>query len=83
MNPVNAKLIYTKDRVWKNPANDSFPFSGDILDVYIFEQDVSIDNIVFQEDETCDAKFATSDEIIKLIKSGEFISTHHFPYLDQ
>lgn len=83
LDPNNAKLIYTTDRVWKNPANDLFPFSRDILDVYVFEQDILLDNIFFQEDETCAAKFATSDEIIKLIENGEFVGAHHFPYIDQ
>lgn len=83
LNPDNGKLIHTNSRVWKNPSNFPFLISRDILDVYVFEQKVSLEDIVFQEDETCDAKFATSDEIIELIKNEEFVGAHHFSYLDK
>lgn len=58
--------------------NREFP---DFLDVWIFKQDVNLEDVVFQEDEVCDAKLATLHDIKKMITDGEFINV--IEYLDE
>ena len=42
-------------------------------DYFIIKLDVDIKDVVLQEEEVADAKWATKDEIIQMIKSGEFV----------
>jgi len=65
VNPENGKLIKS------SISEDSF------LDVWLFQQDFDINDVVLQENETVDAKYATLDEIQCMIENGEFISVHH------
>ena len=50
----------------------------DILDVYIFEIDISIEKVTFQKEEVNDVKWATKDEILELYNSGKFEATGFF-----
>lgn len=43
------------------------------LDVYIVEQNINLDDIIMQEQEVSDIKFATFDEIEKLNQNNMFI----------
>lgn len=44
------------------------------LEVYIVRQDIDLSKVVFQEDEVCEVKFATFDEIEELFLKNQFIS---------
>lgn len=52
----------------------------DFVDVWLFEHDTDISQVVYQADEVCDAKWATPQTIRAMIQSGEFAST--YTYLD-
>jgi len=65
VNPENGKLISSII------SEDSF------FDVWLFQQDFNIDDVVLQENETVDAKYADIDDIKRMIENGEFISVHH------
>ena len=43
------------------------------LDTYLIRQDVDLDDIVIQEEEVTDVKWATYDEIEELCKNNQFI----------
>lgn len=73
LNPENGHLFRTTVRQYRS-------FS-DFLDIWIFRHDCLIENIVLQEGETCDAKWATNEEILEMEKSGEFIPMNVYPYL--
>lgn len=47
---------------------------SDFCDVWLFRQDFSLSDVVLQEGETIDAKFATPAEIRRLVEQGEFIA---------
>jgi len=47
------------------------------FDVWLFKQDFDINDVVLQENETVDAKYATLDEIRSMIDNGEFIKIFH------
>lgn len=48
--------------------------SGNVwLDEYIVEQDVNLDDVIMQEGEVSDVKFATYDEIEKLYQNNMFM----------
>lgn len=77
-----------KEELGIDVSNAPFAFVGsttryykncpDILDVYIFELDISIENIIIQKDEVNDVKWATKEEIIQLYNDGEFEATGFF-----
>jgi len=48
-----------------------------ICDVWLFRQDFDIRDAVLQENETVGAKYASADEIRRMIDSGEFIAYHY------
>lgn len=54
-----------------------------LQDAWIFEWDGSIDEIEFQESETCDAMWATFDKIREMINAGEFLGEVFYPYFDE
>lgn len=43
------------------------------LDTYFIRQDINLHDIVMQEEEVCEVKWATYDEIEKLVKSNQFL----------
>lgn len=45
----------------------------DHLDAWVFYQDFDINDIKFQEGETCDAKWATIDKIKSIVKQNNFV----------
>ena len=56
---------------WENPG---------FLDVWVFEAEVDIASVRLQEEETCDAKWATEEEILEMIEKDEFIPMKVHPY---
>lgn len=46
-------------------------------DIWIFEQDVDIENVICQPEEVSQARFATKDEIYRLINEGKFMIGNH------
>jgi 8-oxo-dGTP pyrophosphatase MutT (NUDIX family) len=53
------------------------------IDVWLFRQEVDIDKIVLQPEETADAQWATSDFIKELCANDEFLSNSRMFYLDE
>ena len=53
---------------------------GDICDIWLFKQDFCLQEIVLQENETIDAKYARISEIRQMINNSEFIP---FPYINE
>ncbi len=76
LNPINGKLFkqYSKPHV-----NDE---GTALFDIWVFCQNVEIENIIFKSDETCDAMWASKDKINQMIIDGIFIS-EWYPYLDE
>ncbi len=69
-----AKLFrsFRRDKAcWENPG---------FLDVWVFESDVQIEDVVLQEEEFCDVKWATCEEIVQMIECDEFVPMKKFPY---
>lgn len=74
LQPENGVFFATFRREkhsWENPG---------FLDVWVFEKDVSISDTLLQPSETCEAKWASSEEIVEMINSGEFIPVEGYPY---
>lgn len=44
-----------------------------ICDVWLFRQDVALEDVVLQEGETCDVKYASQEEILQMMGRGDFI----------
>ena len=52
-----------------------------IIDVWIFEKEVCLCDIVYQAGETDDAMWAKSEEIIQLLENDKFLSVERIPYV--
>ena len=62
LNPENGRLIFSSQ------GEDWFK------DVWYFRQDFDIEKVILQEGETCEAKYASPEEILALQESGEMVS---------
>ena len=52
--------------------------------MYTFiKNDIDVSKLTLQKDEVCDVKWATKDEISKMILSGEFINTNNSQYVNE
>lgn len=60
-----------------------YPSCPDFRDVWVFSLEWPIGEIVLQENETCEAKWATSDEIYAMMERGEFIGGEIYGYLGE
>lgn len=54
---------------------------SDFCDIYVFDYDCSVDDVILQEDETCDVMWASSEKISKLIETKEFIPLDNMKYV--
>lgn len=54
----------------------------DFCDVWVFKYDCPVSTIVLQEEETCDAMWASKDKIIKMMEDGFLYSKKIYPYID-
>lgn len=54
-----------------------------IQDDWVFEHDCPIEDVRFQESETCDAMWATADQIRAMMAAGEFLGEWFYPYFDE
>lgn len=59
------------DFCWENPG---------FLDVWFFEKDIEIETVVLQQEEAVGVRWASENEILKMIALGEFVPVHEFPY---
>jgi len=58
--PANGECVFT------------FTCENDICDIWLFRQDFNLEDVTLQENETVDAKYASADEIRRMIAGGEF-----------
>lgn len=52
-------------------------------DVWVFEWNGSVEDVRFQEKETCDVMWATDDKICEMMKQGQFVEADVYPYFDE
>lgn len=55
----------------------------DFCDVWVFEHDCDIEDVTLQEDETCDAMWASGNKILSLIDNNQFIPLDNLKYAYQ
>jgi 8-oxo-dGTP pyrophosphatase MutT (NUDIX family) len=55
----------------------------DFVDIWVFACNAPIESIVFQPEETCDAMWATKEQIYALLDRGEFIPRDVIPCIDE
>ena len=48
------------------------------VDIWLFKQDFDLEDVVLQEGETIDARYAKKEEILEMIKRGDFVSNEIF-----
>jgi 8-oxo-dGTP pyrophosphatase MutT (NUDIX family) len=65
LKPKNGRIIHQ--------YNGTNEFSPNFVDVWLFEQEVKIEDIICQETEVEDARIVSKEEIEELIKTKEFV----------
>ena len=75
LNPEDGVLICSGHRQY-----DGCP---DILDVWVFNCDAQVESVALQEGETVDARYASIEEIRRMVQSGEFIPMEKLNYLQE
>lgn len=75
---LGITLDKSKGRLYKSIKR---PIHPDFCDVWIFEHDCSIDDVVLQEGETCDAMWASSERVKELIDKNEFVPLNDMQYV--
>lgn len=85
---IDAALREVKEELGINVSKDNAKFIGstcryykdcpDILDVFLFESNVNIDDVVIQKDEVCNVIWASSDKIKELFYNGKFEANAFF-----
>ena len=61
LQPENGRLVRT------DKGSDVF------ADMWLFQQDFSLEDVILLEGETCDARAATKEDILQLAKAGKFV----------
>ena len=54
-----------------------------IVDAWLFRQDIPIEKIILQPEETCDAMWASKEKIRQMLEAEQFIGYEFYPYLDE
>ena len=58
-------------------------WEGAIIDVWLFRQEIDINDVVLQPSETDDVLWATKGYVRKLAESDKFLSNERVPYLEE
>ncbi|MCL2501248.1 MAG: NUDIX domain-containing protein [Defluviitaleaceae bacterium] len=90
---LTAALRETKEElgITLDPGKGTFykriPYENFFVDVWVFEHDCPIGDIVFQESETTAARWAAADEIRVMMAAGDFLVEGRqgpfYPYFDE
>jgi isopentenyldiphosphate isomerase len=72
INAQNGKLI-KRFTIWQTA----------IIDVWLFHQEVDVNTVTLQEDETDDVMWATNTVIKQIIEKGDFMNHGRFSYIDE
>ena len=72
LDPTRGRLLLTKRFDRPEWTNQGF------VDVYIFRHDCPIEDVVLQEGETCDAMWASTEQIRKLKEAGELTPSSYW-----
>lgn len=55
----------------------------DFCDVWVFNNDCPISSIILQENETCDAMWASKEKIFEMMEEGLLFPKKIYPYIDE
>ena len=75
LDPQNGRIIKRDIRCYGDGRNN-------ISDIWLFKQNVDIQDVKLAPDETCDAMWASRDKINSMIKDGTFTSWELFTCID-
>lgn len=75
---LGIELDVSKGYLYKSIKREIY---NDFCDVWLFECDCDINDVVLQEGETCDAMWASGDKILEMIQSREFIPIDNMEYV--
>ncbi len=74
---LGINLDPAKGTLFRRLKGDSW-----FYDVWVFKHDCPIEDVCFQESETCDAMWASAERIKEMMAKGEFLSEWFYPYFD-
>jgi 8-oxo-dGTP pyrophosphatase MutT (NUDIX family)/GNAT superfamily N-acetyltransferase len=71
---LGLDLDPAKGVLFRRFAREGFYGHTYLMDVWVFEHDCTIEDVRFQERETCEVMWATADKIRELIRNNKFFS---------
>ncbi len=77
LNIENGKIF----KEYLNYVNDDKD-CGEFIDVWLFNEEVNLDEVILEPEETCDVKWATKEEITKMMENNSFIPLADLPYFN-
>ena len=80
---VNEELGITLDPKNGERVKRYIAWDKAIIDVWLFRQDVNIEEVVLQPNETDGVMWATSDFVAQLIGSDKFLCRERVPYVEE
>jgi len=75
LDPQNGKMLHHHLRHGDHDGRG-------LADVWLFRQNVDISTVILDPEETCDARWATREEINRMIDEGTFTTWNLAPYID-
>jgi len=75
--PQNGQLFTSFSRAHDKDDGHAF------YDIWLFRQEIELADIVIQEEEICDAKWASAQDIRDIIKHEAFIPAGECPYVEK
>ena len=80
---LGISLTPENGQLFKQYSEPHYNDDGTALyDIWLFRQEVDISSIVYEPSETCDAIWASKEQIRQMIDDGIFV-TQWYPYLDE
>lgn len=77
---LGIELQEEKGRLFKVIKREIY---ADFCDVWIFEHECELSDIVLQKEETCDAMWATAGQIRELIDKNQFVPLDNMQYVNE
>ena len=77
---VGVVLVPDDGRLFKRMLRRGY---NDHVDVWLYTKNVAADTLALQADEVSDARWATIDEIRRMMDAGEFIGKCIFDYVEE
>jgi len=80
---LGIELAPDSGKMFCRITNKNGNWGGCITDVWVFETDLPVETVQLQEEEACEAMWASTGKIREMMAAGEFLGKKYYPYFDE